>query len=98
MGMDLYVSGHEHAYERSYGICLNSQQIQIQKPDRSNQYQGEVFESDCPIYVIEGAAGGGTMVELNETAATSGKIIAGRTGFGYAYVAEYSGDNHHIYY
>lgn len=53
MGLDLYLAGHVHAYERVHEVCFNGTIIQPSK----NQEGVDVYGTMCPIYITEGAAG-----------------------------------------
>eukprot|EP00657_Telonema_sp_P-1_P011888 TRINITY_DN7627_c0_g1_i1.p1 TRINITY_DN7627_c0_g1~~TRINITY_DN7627_c0_g1_i1.p1 ORF type:complete len:108 (+),score=19.94 TRINITY_DN7627_c0_g1_i1:337-660(+) len=49
-GVDFFINGHEHNYERSYPLYLG-------KSDRSN------VDPKAPIYIVSGAAGNNEMHE-----------------------------------
>ena len=53
MGMDLYLSGHLHSYERILPLC-------------DNDTFGEDYSGKCPVYVIEGSAGNDYYVQMED--------------------------------
>jgi hypothetical protein len=57
--VDLYFSGHLHIYERTKPVCgLNNYSKPLYSNDTIN-----VYETGCPIFVVEGAGGNNYFVE-----------------------------------
>jgi hypothetical protein len=58
IGMDLHLAGHLHYYERTHTLCWDK--IKLEETIKKNdtlQNDTPVYHTDCPIYIIEGAAG-----------------------------------------
>lgn len=80
MGVDLYLSGHLHIYERTKPICGGDEKdFREAKVGLDNMYT-----KDCPVFVVDGSAGNTMWVEMTqryEKKNFSASIVL-KTGYG----------------
>ena len=58
----------------------------------------DVYGPLCPIFIIEGAGGNVVQMDSSYAAGPYSAAVSYGTGFGLVYIAEYSGQNHRIFY
>lgn len=83
-GVDFFMNGHEHNYERSYPIYKG-------KSDRSN------IDPKAPIYVVSGAAGSREMHEPFTRKQPSWSVFRSNT-FGYSVLTAHNATHVHLQY
>jgi hypothetical protein len=83
-GLDLWINGHEHSYERTYPMYKGeSQKCPGSCPERSNNCLETCTNPNATIYIITGAAGSPEMHEGFDNAQPSWSAYRSNT-FGYS--------------